>query len=145
MKLRRKRRRNGSSITRHSCEGRATPVPIAHPHYRCSAAKYCHRDVHAPNAFFWKDGLMLQGITATIFISDMDRAVDFYNKTLGLPLAGRWGDEYAAIDLGKGIAIGLHPAKGHTARSPGPVAPFRSASRWINRSMMSSRTSRRGG
>lgn len=61
---------------------------------------------------------MLQGITATIYVSDMDRAVDFYTQTLGLPLAARWGDEYAGIDIGKGLAIGLHPAR--TAHSPKP-------------------------
>ncbi len=62
---------------------------------------------------------MIQGITATIYVSDMDRAVDFYTKTLGLPLAGRWGNEYASIDLGKGAAIGLHPAKGPNSPKPG--------------------------
>ena len=62
---------------------------------------------------------MIQGITATIYVSDMDRAVDFYTKTLGLPLAGRWGNEYASIDLGKGAAIGLHPAKGPHSPKPG--------------------------
>jgi catechol 2,3-dioxygenase-like lactoylglutathione lyase family enzyme len=62
---------------------------------------------------------MIQGITATIYVSDMNRAVDFYTKTLGLPLAGRWGDEYASIDLGKGAAIGLHPSKGPNAPKPG--------------------------
>src|SRR5262245_35801457 len=62
---------------------------------------------------------MLQGITATIYVSDMDRAVEFYTKALGLPLAGRWGDEYATIDLGKGIAIGLHPARGPHSPKPG--------------------------
>lgn len=62
---------------------------------------------------------MICGITATIYVSDMNRAVDFYTKTLGLPLAGRWGDEYASIDLGKGIALGLHPAKGPHSPRPG--------------------------
>jgi catechol 2,3-dioxygenase-like lactoylglutathione lyase family enzyme len=62
---------------------------------------------------------MVQGITATIYVSDMDRAVDFYTKTLGLPLAGRWGDEYAGIDLGKGLAIGLHPARRPNSPTPG--------------------------
>jgi catechol 2,3-dioxygenase-like lactoylglutathione lyase family enzyme len=62
---------------------------------------------------------MIQSITATIYVSDMDRAVDFYTKTLGLPLAGRWGDEYAEIDLGKGVAIGLHPARGPHSPKPG--------------------------
>jgi catechol 2,3-dioxygenase-like lactoylglutathione lyase family enzyme len=62
---------------------------------------------------------MIQGITATIYVSDMDRAVDFYTNTLGLPLAGRWGDEYAGIDLGNGLAIGLHPARNPHSPKPG--------------------------
>src|SRR5215510_8622749 len=66
-----------------------------------------------------EDAEMIQGITATVYVSDMNRAVDFYTKTLGLPLAGRWGDEYASIDLGKGAAIGLHPAKGPHSPKPG--------------------------
>ena len=37
----------------------------------------------------------------------------------GLPLAGRWGNEYASIDLGKGAAIGLHPARGPHSPKPG--------------------------
>jgi catechol 2,3-dioxygenase-like lactoylglutathione lyase family enzyme len=47
----------------------------------------------------------------------MDRAVEFYTNVLGLPLAGRWGNEYASIDLGRGAAIGLHPSG---PRSPRP-------------------------
>jgi catechol 2,3-dioxygenase-like lactoylglutathione lyase family enzyme len=62
---------------------------------------------------------MIQSITATIFVSNMDRAVDFYTKTLGLPLAGRWGDQWAGIDLGKGLAIGLHPAESPDSPKPG--------------------------
>ena len=61
---------------------------------------------------------MIQSITATIFVSNMDRAVAFYTDTLGLPLAGRWGDHWAGIDLGKGVAIGLHPVE--SSRSPQP-------------------------
>lgn len=62
---------------------------------------------------------MIESITATIFVSDMDRAVDFYTRVLGLPLSGRWGDEWASIDLGKGAAIGLHPSKGPHSPKPG--------------------------
>ena len=62
---------------------------------------------------------MIQSITATIYVSDMDRAVEFYTKTLGLPLSGRWGNEYAGIDLGKGLAIGLHPAQSPHSPKPG--------------------------
>lgn len=62
---------------------------------------------------------MIQSIAATIYVSDMDRAVDFYTKTLGLPLAGRWGNEYAGIDMGKGLAIGLHPVQSPNSPKPG--------------------------
>ena len=80
---------------------------------------------------------MITSITATIYISDMDRAVDFYNQTLGLPLVGRWGNEYASIDLGKGAAIGLHPANSLKIPRPGTHARSRSASRWTDRSTTS--------
>ena len=62
---------------------------------------------------------MIQSITATIYVSNMDRAVDFYTKTLGMPLAARWGDHYASIDLGRGAAIGLHPAGQPGSPTPG--------------------------
>lgn len=62
---------------------------------------------------------MINGITATIFISNMDRAVEFYSNTLGLKLAGRWGDHYASIDIGRGAAIGLHPAGSPKSPRPG--------------------------
>lgn len=61
---------------------------------------------------------MINGINATVFVSNMDRAVEFYTKTLGLKLAGRWGDHWAGIDIGKGVAIGLHPVE--SPRSPKP-------------------------
>lgn len=62
---------------------------------------------------------MIEGVIATIFVSDMDRAVEFYTKILGLPLSGRWGNEFASIDLGKGIAIGLHPSTNPQSPKPG--------------------------
>jgi len=62
--------------------------------------------------------MTFRGVTATIYVSNLDRAVDFYTRVLGLPVAGRWGDEYAEIDLGNGAAIGLHPSR--SPRSPKP-------------------------
>lgn len=53
---------------------------------------------------------MISGGNATVFVSDMDRAVTFYVEVLGLRLAERYGDYWATIDAGKGFAIGLHPA-----------------------------------
>jgi catechol 2,3-dioxygenase-like lactoylglutathione lyase family enzyme len=52
---------------------------------------------------------MFSNGNATIFVSNMDRSVDFYTKILGLKLAQRFGDHWASIEAGK-LAIGLHPA-----------------------------------
>ena len=46
----------------------------------------------------------------TIYVSNMDRTVKFYSETLGLKLAYRFGDNWAAVEIGKGLTIGLHPA-----------------------------------
>src|SRR5579871_2736730 len=53
----------------------------------------------------------ISGGVATIFVSDMDRAVRFYSETLGLKLAFRAGNEWASIDAGQGFTIGLHPCR----------------------------------
>lgn len=52
---------------------------------------------------------MLSTGIATIFVSDMDRAVDFYTKALGLKLTQRYGNHWAQVDAGR-LSIGLHPA-----------------------------------
>ena len=65
---------------------------------------------------------MIRGGTATIFVSNMDKAVRFYSETLGLKLRGRYGDHYAEVDAGEGFTIGLHPEdkkKGSLAGKPG--------------------------
>ncbi len=53
---------------------------------------------------------MIEGGTPTIYVSDMDRAVQFYTEVLGLLLISRHGDEWASVDAGKGLTLGLHPA-----------------------------------
>jgi len=53
---------------------------------------------------------VISGGNATIFVSNMDAAVNFYAGTLGLKLANRYGDAWATIEAGKGLTIGLHPA-----------------------------------
>ncbi len=53
---------------------------------------------------------MIEGGGPTIYVSDMDRAVEFYTAVLGLRLESRYGDEWASVDAGKGMTIGLHPA-----------------------------------
>ncbi|MCH8806755.1 MAG: VOC family protein [Planctomycetes bacterium] len=51
----------------------------------------------------------IRGGNATIFVSDMDRAVRFYTETLGLNLQYRADDHFAMIDAGGGLNLGLHP------------------------------------
>src|SRR5580658_11171594 len=53
---------------------------------------------------------MITGGNATIFISNMDAAVQFYTGVLGLKLTNRFGDYWATVEAGKGLTIGLHPA-----------------------------------
>ena len=63
---------------------------------------------------------MIRGGNATIYVSDMQRAVDFYHETLELPLVFRAGDHWAELDAGDGLHLGLHPA---SARGPAPGNP----------------------
>jgi uncharacterized protein (TIGR00369 family) len=51
---------------------------------------------------------------ATLQVADFDRAISFYTETLGLKLIVRFGDEWACMDAGEGMLIGLIP------RSAGP-------------------------
>ncbi len=53
---------------------------------------------------------MISGGNATVFVSNMDRAVHFYSEVLGMRLTNRFGDHWATVEAGKGLTIGLHPA-----------------------------------
>ena len=53
---------------------------------------------------------MVTGGNATVFVSNMDAAVQFYTQALGLKLSNRFGDNWATVEAGKGLTIGLHPA-----------------------------------
>ena len=48
-------------------------------------------------------------LNVTVMVSDMDRAIAFYTKILGLKLVQRFGNHWADIQA-PGIAIGLHPS-----------------------------------
>lgn len=61
---------------------------------------------------------LIAGGSPTVFITDMDRAVRFYNQTLGLKIAYRAGDHFCMIDAGHDFMIGLHPP-GKNAPPPG--------------------------
>jgi len=62
---------------------------------------------------------MIAGGSVTIYVSDMERAVRFYTETLGLRLMYRGGPDYAAVDAGKGLELGLHAVHPGGPR-PGP-------------------------
>ena len=64
---------------------------------------------------------MISGGNTSIYVSDMDRAVRFYSETLGLRLRSRIGNEWAEIDAGDGMVIGLHPASPPATVAPGTV------------------------
>jgi catechol 2,3-dioxygenase-like lactoylglutathione lyase family enzyme len=62
---------------------------------------------------------MIHGGNATIYVSDMQRSVDFYTGALGLRLVYRADDHWAQLDAG-GMTIALHPASDH---NPAPGTP----------------------
>jgi predicted enzyme related to lactoylglutathione lyase len=59
---------------------------------------------------------MINGGNTTIYVTDMDRAVKFFTETLGLRLDYQAGPEWAQIDAGKGLILGLH-GTGHGAEA----------------------------
>lgn len=61
---------------------------------------------------------MLRTGIATVYIADMDQAVQFYTETLGCTLTRRVANEWAEVDAGGGFAIGLHPHHGNPHTPP---------------------------
>jgi len=52
---------------------------------------------------------MITGGNATVFVTNMDRAVDFYTNVLGMKLRMRAADHWAEVEAGPDLVIGLHP------------------------------------
>ncbi|MCA1441978.1 VOC family protein [Ensifer sp. IC4062] len=57
------------------------------------------------------------GGNSSIYVTDMERAICFYTEQLGLPLKGQPTEEWAELDAGRGMVLGLH-----RARPPATVA-----------------------
>lgn len=63
---------------------------------------------------------MISGGNVTVYVANMDAAVQFYSETLGLTLTNRFGNHWATLESGPGywgsehggahLIIGLHPA-----------------------------------
>ena len=62
---------------------------------------------------------MIEGGNASVYVSDMGRSVDFYEKVIGLKLRVRVGTDWAEFDCGKGFTLGLHPAHAGKTLDPG--------------------------
>ena len=52
---------------------------------------------------------MIYGGNATVYVSNMDNAIRFYTEVLGLKLTNRFGNNWATVQAGKTLVIGLHP------------------------------------
>jgi catechol 2,3-dioxygenase-like lactoylglutathione lyase family enzyme len=65
---------------------------------------------------------MIAGGNATLLVSEMDRAVRFYVETLGFKLRGRVGEDWAEVDAGGGLVLGLLGPGGHRPGEPEPGA-----------------------
>lgn len=81
--------------------------PMAHPVTGPAEGKALLADTpesHAPQA-------PSTGGNASIYVTDIDRAVDFYTNKLGFPIKVRVGTEWAEIDAGKGFVLGIHRAR----------------------------------
>jgi uncharacterized protein (TIGR00369 family) len=53
---------------------------------------------------------MIKGGCATLQVANFDQALTFYTDTLGLKLLVRFGDQWACLDAGDGLLLGLVPA-----------------------------------
>lgn len=70
---------------------------------------------------------MISGGNATVYVGDMDAAIQFYTERLGLKLTNRFGQQWATVETGPsywttaetlaGLTIGLHP---HSSKYPAP-------------------------
>jgi len=63
---------------------------------------------------------MIRGLTPTIYVNDLDRAVAFYRDTLGLKLTMHAPGHWAALAAPDGTNIGLHPV---SPSAPKPGTP----------------------
>ena len=59
---------------------------------------------------------ILKGACPTVYVTNLDTAVEFYTASLGLKLMYKAPGHFAMIDAGEGSTIGLHPAGAHSPK-----------------------------
>jgi catechol 2,3-dioxygenase-like lactoylglutathione lyase family enzyme len=52
---------------------------------------------------------LIKSATVTVMVGNMENAVEFYTRTLGLELRARYGNEFAQVEA-PGAVISLHPS-----------------------------------
>ena len=52
---------------------------------------------------------MIESGLVTLYVTDMDRSIDFYTQVLGMKLQQRFGNHWASAEI-PGLTIGFHPA-----------------------------------
>ena len=52
---------------------------------------------------------MISGGTATVFVTDFERALAFYSVILELTVLERFGNDWASLQAGTGLVLSLHP------------------------------------
>lgn len=62
---------------------------------------------------------MIHGGNTTVYVRDINLSIRFYTDVLGLALRMRAGDNWAEIDAGPGLVIGLHPSTPPHTPPPG--------------------------
>ncbi len=54
---------------------------------------------------------MISGGNATVYVSNMEKSIQFYSETLGLTVDQRYGNEWVELKAADGFVIGLCPAE----------------------------------
>ncbi|MEY9230997.1 catechol 2,3-dioxygenase-like lactoylglutathione lyase family enzyme [Bradyrhizobium japonicum] len=83
--------------------------PMAHPVTAAKSGESLLQDHGDAGGKSATPATGILGGNASIYVSDMDRAIGFYRDSLGLHLRSRIGNEWAEFDAGNGFILGLHP------------------------------------
>ena len=62
---------------------------------------------------------MVTGGNATVFVTNIENSLKFYNGILGLKISSHFGEHWASVEAGK-FTIGLHPT---SDKHPAPGTP----------------------
>ncbi len=70
---------------------------------------------------------MIAGGITTLYVSDMERSIEFYTGILGLKLRNRHGNSWAEVVAGSELTLGLHPMSDDDERRDGGITSIPSS------------------